>query len=146
MARNGRKDTSSMNLQNEALINYKEKSDFVGYEKLGNQTEVIGIMKQDNFVDEISDEGYVFLKENPFYAESGGQIYDIGYLKNDNCKAEVIDVIKAPNSQNMLHVKILSGTLKNHDSILTHVLSDRRSKITRNHSSVHLLQKSLRNY
>lgn len=143
MARNGRKDTSSMNLQNEALINYKEKSDFVGYEKLGNQTEVIGIMKQDNFVDEISDEGYVFLKENPFYAESGGQIYDIGYLKNDNCKASVIDVIKAPNSQNMLHVKILSGTLKNHDSILTHVLSDRRSKITRNHSSVHLLQKSL---
>ena len=143
MARNNRKDVSSMNLQNEALINYKEESLFVGYDKLGNNTKVIAIMKDDKFVSSIEDDGYVFLKENPFYAESGGQIYDLGYLKNDDCKAEVLSVIKAPNGQHMLHVKILSGVLKKDDEILTHVLNDRRMKIMRNHSAVHLLQKTL---
>ena len=143
MARNSRKDTSSMNLQNEQLINFKVDSTFVGYEKLGNKTKVIGIMKNDEFVDSISDEGYVFLKENPFYAESGGQIYDIGYLKNDDCKVEVVNVIKAPNGQHMLQVEIISGVLKNNSEILTHVLSDRRDRIMKNHSSVHLLQKTL---
>ena len=143
MARSNRKDVNSMNLQNEALIKFKDESTFIGYDKLGNDTKVIAIMKDDVFVDEIDDEGFVFLEENPFYAESGGQIYDIGYLKNDNCKLEVIDVIKAPNGQHMLHVKVLSGVLHKNDEILTHVLSDRRMKIMRNHSSVHLLQKTL---
>jgi len=143
MARNNRKATNSMNLQNEALMNYKEDSNFVGYEKLGNQTEVIGLVKKDKLVEELTDEGYVFLKENPFYAESGGQIYDIGYLKNDDCKVEVLDVMKAPNKQHLLHVKILSGVLKNKSLVLTHVIRDRREEIMKNHSSVHLVQKTL---
>ena len=146
MARNNRKIENSMNLQNELLINYKEESKFIGYEKLGNQTEVIAIMKDNKFVDTIEDEGYVFLKENPFYAESGGQIYDTGFIKNDDMKAEVIDVIKAPNKQHILHVKILSGKLKNKSTVLTHVLQDRREEIMKNHSSVHLLQKTLQDF
>ena len=143
MARNSHKNVSSMNLQNELLINYKEESKFVGYDKLGNETRVMAIMKDDEFVDETSDYGYVFLEENPFYAESGGQIYDTGYLKNDECKAEVISVVKSPNKQHMLYVKVLSGTLKSDSKILTHVLQTRREEIQKNHSSVHLLQKSI---
>ena len=146
MARSNRKITNSMNLQNELLINYKEESTFIGYEKLGNKTEVMAIMKDDQFVDELTDEGYIFLRENPFYAESGGQIYDTGFLKNDDCKAEVLDVVKAPNNQHLLHVKILSGTLKKNSQILTHVLQDRREEIMKNHSSVHLLQKTLQDF
>ena len=146
MARNNRKVESSMNLQNELLMNYKEESTFVGYEKLGNQTEVIAMMKNDEFVDELTDEGYIFLKENPFYAESGGQIYDTGFIKNDEAKVEVLDVVKAPNKQHLLHVKILSGTLKVHSTVLTHVLQDRREEIMKNHSSVHLLQKTLQEF
>ena len=146
MARTNRKVTSSMNLQNELLMNYKEESTFIGYEKLGNQTEVMAIMKDNVFVDSIDDEGYVFLKENPFYAESGGQIYDTGFLKNDEAKAEVLDVVKAPNKQHLLHVKILSGVLKSKSIVLTHVLQDRRTEIMKNHSSVHLLQKTLQEF
>lgn len=143
MARSTHKNTSSMNLQNELLINYKEESKFIGYEKLGNQTTVMAIMQDDKFVDTLTTDGYVFLKENPFYAESGGQIYDIGYLKNDEFKGEVIDVIKAPNKQHMLHVKVLSGVLKKDREVLTHVLQERRNEIAKNHSAVHLLQKSI---
>ena len=143
MARNNRKNVNSMNLQNELLINYKEESNFVGYDTLGNKTIVMDIIHDDKFVDSINDEGYIFIKDNPFYAESGGQIYDTGYIKNDECKLEVIDVIKAPNGQHLLHVKVLSGVLKKNSEILTHVLEDRRNSIARNHSSTHLLQKTL---
>ena len=146
MARNNRKVVNSMNLQNELLMNYKEESTFIGYEKLGNSTIVMDIMENDEFVDSLTDEGYIFLKENPFYAESGGQIYDIGYLKNDDCKVEVLDCIKAPNKQHLLHIKVLSGELKKGATILTHVMQDRREEIMKHHSATHLLQKSLQEF
>ena len=143
MARNSRKDVSSMNLQNELLINYKEESNFIGYDTLGSKTYVMDIIKDDKFVDSIDDDGYIFIKDNPFYAESGGQIYDTGFIKNDDCKLEVVDVIKAPNGQHLLHVKVLDGVLKKNSEILTHVLGERRDEIAKNHSSTHLLQKTL---
>ena len=133
-----------MELQNDLLINYKEESKFVGYDKLGLETEVIAIMKDNAFVNESSDDCYIFLKENPFYAESGGQISDSGYLKNNKCKLEVLDVIKAPNGQHLLYVKVLEGTVIKGDKILTHVLKEKRLAITKNHSSAHLLQNALR--
>ena len=143
LARNSRKVEASMNLQNDLLINYKKESKFVGYEKLGLETEVMDIMKDNVFVDSSSEDCYIFLKENPFYAESGGQVSDSGYLKNDNCKLEVMDVIKAPNGQHLLYVKVLDGTVNKGDKILTHVLKEKRLAIMKNHSSVHLLQRSL---
>ena len=146
MARNNRKVVSGMNLQNELLMNYKEESTFVGYEKLGNSTEVMEIMVDNNFVDTLTDEGYVFLRENPFYAESGGQIYDTGYLKNDDCRVEVLDCIKAPNKQHLLHVRVLSGELKKGSTVLTHVMQDRREEIMKHHSATHLLQKTLQEF
>lgn len=146
MARNNRKVVSGMNLQNELLMNYKEESTFVGYEKLGNNTIVMDIMVDNNFVDSLTDEGYIFLKENPFYAESGGQIYDTGYLKNDDCKVEVLECIKAPNKQHLLHVKVLSGELRKGSNILTHVMQDRREEIMKHHSATHLLQKTLQEF
>ncbi|MBQ8681701.1 MAG: alanine--tRNA ligase [Bacilli bacterium] len=146
MARNNRKVVSSMNLQNELLMNYKEESTFVGYEKLGNKTEVMNIMVDNSFVDSLTDEGYIFLKENPFYAESGGQIYDTGFLKNDECKVEVLDCLKAPNKQHLLHVKVLSGELKKGSIVLTHVMQDRREEIMKHHSATHLLQKTLQEF
>ena len=146
MARNNRKVVNSMNLQNELLMNYKEESTFVGYEKLGNKTEVTEIMVDNNFVDTLTAEGYIFLKENPFYAESGGQIYDTGYLKNDDCKVEVLDCVKAPNKQHLLHVNVLSGELKKGSTVLTHVMQDRREEIMKHHSATHLLQKTLQEF
>ncbi len=143
LARKNRKVESSMNLQNDLLINYHEESKFIGYEKLGSETEILDIMKDNEFVSSSQDDCYIILKENPFYAESGGQVSDSGYLKNDSCKLEVLDVIKAPNGQHLLYVKVINGIIKKGDKILTHVLKDKREDIMKNHSSVHLLQKSL---
>ena len=135
-----------MNLQNELLINYKEESKFVGYDKLGLETEVLAIMKDNNFIDTCSEDCYIFLKENPFYAESGGQVSDSGYLKNDKCKLEVTNVIKAPNGQHLLEVKVLEGTINKGDKILTHVSKEKRLAIMKNHSAAHLLQKVFKSY
>lgn len=143
MGREKRKNDTSMNLQNEILMNYKEPSTFVGYEKLGLETKVVGIYKDDKFTSETSDYGYLVLRENPFYIESGGQVSDTGYIKNDHVKIEVLDGLKAPNGQGLLKIRVLEGTVYKDDMVLTHVLQERRENICKNHSAVHLLQKSL---
>ncbi len=142
-ARRNRKVDASMNIQNELLLNYKEKSKFIGYEKLGSKTHIQAIIKNDKFVKKCNTECYIFLDENPFYAESGGQISDKGYLKNNSCKLEVLDVIKCPNKQHLLKVKVLEGTIIKGEGILTHVDKKSRDSICRNHSSVHLIQRTL---
>ncbi len=142
-ARRNRKVASSMNVQNELLLNYKEPSNFIGYETLGSKTHIQAIIKNDKFVDKCNTECYIFIEDNPFYAEMGGQVSDKGYLKNDNCKLEVIDVIKCPNKQHMLKVKVLSGTIYKGEVILTHVNKETRMATARNHSATHILQKTL---
>ena len=132
-----------MNIQNELLLNYKEESKFIGYEKLSSKTYIEAIIKNDKFVKKCNSECYIFLNDNPFYAESGGQVSDKGYLKNNSCKLEVIDVIKCPNKQHLLKVKVLEGTIIKGESIITHVDKAARDSICRNHSSIHLLQKTL---
>ena len=142
-ARRSRKVDGSMNVQNELLLNYTEPSNFIGYEKLSSKTIVQAIIKNDKFVKKCNTECYIFIKDNPFYAESGGQVADSGYLKNDHCKLEVLDVIKCPNKQHLLKVKVLDGIINAGDTILTHVDKKKRMAIARNHSATHLLQKTL---
>lgn len=142
-ARRNRKVDSSMNVQNELLLNYTEPSNFIGYETLGSKTHIQAIIKNDKFVDKCNTECYIFIEDNPFYAESGGQVSDKGYLKNDNCKLEVLDVIKCPNKQHLLKVKVLEGIIYKGEDILTHVDKDTRLATARNHSATHVLQKTL---
>ena len=142
-ARRNRKVESSMSVQNELLLNYKEPSKFIGYDKLGSKTYVKAILKNNKFVDSSTSECFIFLDENPFYAESGGQVADKGYLKNNSCKLEVLDVIKCPNKQHMLKVKVLEGTVIKGEGILTHVNKESRESTMRNHSATHLIQKTL---
>ena len=142
-ARRSRKAESSMNIQNELLLNYKEESKFVGYDTLEVKTFVQDIIKNDKFVNKCNTECYIFLHENPFYAESGGQISDKGTLQNNNCKLEVLDVIKCPNKQHLIKVKVLSGTINKGESIIATVDKEKRIATTKNHSSVHIIQKAL---
>lgn len=142
-ARRNRKVDSSMNIQNELLLNYTEPSNFIGYETLGSKTYIQAIIKNGKFVNKSNTECYIFLKDNPFYAESGGQVSDKGYLKNNSCKLEVLDVIKCPNKQHLLKVRVLEGTIIKGESILTHVDKEKRFATCRNHSATHLLQKAL---
>ena len=142
-ARRNRKVDSSMNVQNELLLNYKEKSNFVGYEKLNVKTYIKDIIKNDKFVNTCNTECYIFIENNPFYAESGGQASDKGTLRNNNCKLEVLDVIKCPNKQHLIKVKVLEGKIVKGESIIAHVDKRSRQSTANNHSATHILQKVL---
>lgn len=144
LARTSRKNEISMNSQNRALLNYKEISEFVGYEKLETTSKVIGLFIKDKEVNELSDEGYAIFDSTPFYAEKGGQVGDSGYIFNDNLKAEVIDVVVSPNKQNLHIVNVLEGSLKLGDVVNLKVNGRRRESIEKNHSVTHLLHESLK--
>ena len=143
LARNNRKVDNSMNIQNELLINYKEESKFVGYDVLENTTKIITLIKDNKFVDSITDNGYVVLEETPFYAESGGQVADTGYIMTDIMNAKVLDVIKAPNGQHLMFIEVINGTLSTGMEVKTSVDKQKRLDTCKNHSSVHIIQKTL---
>lgn len=143
LARANRSNLSSMNVQNEELINFKEESIFVGYEKLETETTIIKLFDGEHFVDSLENEGYVVLKETPFYAESGGQLSDNGLIIDGDTTLEVIDLFKGPNGQHFHYVKF-NGVIKVRDHVTAKVNADIRNKIMKNHSAAHLLQKALR--
>ena len=143
MARGARVDEASMNIQNEALLNFKTPSLFTGYDDYQTDTEVIALIKGDKLVDELDGEGYVILSETPFYAEMGGQVSDNGYIYNDNIKAEVVDMIISPNKQHVHIVDVIEGTIKLHDKVTARINVKKRESINKNHSATHLLHAAL---
>ncbi|MCR4911869.1 MAG: alanine--tRNA ligase [Bacilli bacterium] len=142
-ARSARGDLQSMNKQSIDLMNFKDESVF-NYDKLEIETEVIGLFKDGVKVDALNEEeGQVIFKETPFYAESGGQVSDTGLVIGKDLQAKVESVNKAPNKQHLHSISILFGELKVGDKVTLKVDDYRRKLITRNHSSVHLLQSAL---
>ena len=131
-----------MNTQNELLLKYMEKSEFV-YDKYRMKANIIDLISDEKIVDRIVKEGYVILDKTCFYATGGGQVNDTGMIVSDAFKARVMDVFKAPNGQNVHKVKVLTGVIKRGEVDLI-IDEDRRKRIESNHSSVHLLQYSLR--
>ncbi len=141
-ARNARGDLQSMNKQSPDLMNCQIPSVFTyGVEPI--QGKVVALFKDGVQVDSINEEGDIIFDQTTFYAESGGQVADIGDIANENTAAKVLDVHKAPNKQHLHHVEVLYGEIKVGDTFTLKVDSYRRKKIARNHSSVHLLQKAL---
>lgn len=133
---------NAMSSQNELLLNFKDKSEFV-YDKYKLKSKIIALISDDKLVERIAKEGFVIFDRTCFYATGGGQVNDTGVIVGDSFKARVIDVFKAPNGQNIHKIKVLSGVVKKTECELM-VDEDRRKKIESNHSSVHLLQYSLR--
>ena len=143
-ARDARSEEESMHGQSEDLMDFDAPSTFIGYDHNEMDSKVIGLFKDGNKVDSLDDEGIIILEETAFYAESGGQCADTGVLENDNFKAEVYDVQKAPHDQHMHFVKIENGSIKVGDTVHGLINVVDRDNTRANHSSLHLLQAALR--
>ncbi|MBR5207303.1 MAG: alanine--tRNA ligase, partial [Erysipelotrichaceae bacterium] len=143
-ARAARDDEQSMSSQSADLMAFEDASEFLGYSAHTMDAKVLGCFKNGVRVSSIDDEGDIILSQTAFYAESGGQIADTGVLSNENLKAEVIDVKKAPHKQHLHHIKVTEGTVAEGDMISGAIDSARRVRIMANHSSLHLLQSALR--
>jgi alanyl-tRNA synthetase len=120
-------------------------SDFMGYEKLIHTSDITALFKEGEIVNEVSkgDHAGIILESTPFYAESGGQIGDVGLLQSDSVLFTVTDTQKQGNAH--VHIGVVeSGTCKVGDSLKAVVESKHRNDIVRNHSATHLLHAALR--
>ncbi len=147
-ARKAREGFSDFGWENGSSIglNKNYETIFKGYENVEWETEVIGLYFDGEIVDRIDEgeEGVVLLKETPFYAESGGQVGDTGYIQNENFVGKVVDTKKI-NDQTIIHfIKVKKGSIKNGDTVVSIVDRKRRSDIKRNHSATHLLHRALK--
>ena len=127
---------------------------FKGYEGTRvTETQVVSIIKGDRQVDSLSeaDEGEVVLDHTPFYAESGGQVGDVGCLMTGDSKAGGTDFIASvvdthsPAQGLIVHkVKVEKGTLTVGDQVTAEVDVEKRDATRRNHTATHLMHAALR--
>lgn len=145
-ARSARQDVDSMQIQGGVLGDIKVESEFVGYDQVAVEAKVAAIIQNGELVTEAQEgeEVQVILDKTPFYAESGGQIADIGTMASESVKVDVLDVQKAPNGQNLHRVTVTAGTLTADSHIVAAVNPENRIHITKNHTATHLLHQALK--
>jgi alanyl-tRNA synthetase len=121
------------------------KTKFRGYKTLTLETVVLELFKNGKKVSSLKnkEEGYIVLKESPFYAEGGGQVADKGVIKSKKGEALVLDV-SAAYGYYLHKVKIISAEIKKKDKVNAEVDCQRRRSIAKNHTATHLLQSALR--
>lgn len=120
-------------------------SEFLGYSSLAEKGKVLALVKDGKKVDRLveGDNGVAVLDRTPFYAESGGQAGDCGYLELGANRLEVRDCHKQGASH--LHVvRVLQGAVSVGDSVAAEVDSNVRQATALNHSATHLMHAALR--
>ncbi|CAH1086761.1 alanine--tRNA ligase [Candidatus Nitrotoga sp. 1052] len=125
------------------------KTQFHGYEKLVTQGKVVALYKDGVAVQELSaaDTGIVVLDNTPFYAESGGQVGDVGVLQilsNNPTLFVVEDTQKIQPDVFGHHGQVKSGFIKVGDLVEAIVDEAARARTIRNHSVTHLMHRALR--
>ncbi len=122
-----------------------ESTEFVGYAQSDTQSHVEAILVEGKSVDraEAGSAVRVVLDQTPFYAESGGQIGDRGYLSGNDLVVRIEDVQKEGDF--FVHVgKIERGTLKRTDQVSAKIDRACRRRVQANHTATHLLQAALK--
>lgn len=120
-------------------------TDFKGYSSLVEESEIQCMYQNGNKIDVLdnNEKAVIVLKKTPFYAESGGQIGDSGYLEAVGAKFIVEDVQKS--SKAILHIgRLEKGSLNTNSEVTAIVDSSVRAAIAANHSATHLLHKTLK--
>jgi alanyl-tRNA synthetase len=124
----------------------KDPTIFHGYSDIKTESSIEAIIVEENLVNEISGKQVCSLVVNntPFYAESGGQVGDVGEIFNDQMTFTVSDTQKLPNGV-VVHIgQITQGHIGLSDKVTCVVNVQRRDSIKRNHSATHLLHKALK--
>lgn len=117
------------------------ENEFIGYDKMENESKILALLDEDfKCINELKsgEIGWVMLDFTPFYAMSGGQVGDTGFLDN----SEVLDTQKF-FGLNLSAVRA-SKTLKANDKVKAHIDEIKRAQIARHHSATHLLHYALR--
>ncbi len=122
------------------------QTEFCGYDTLelpAQVTALIGDAGSEIKSVSAGESVQVILERTPFYAESGGQVADHGWLSSQGVRVHVSDVRKAGKS--IVHVgKVVEGTLAVGAAVTASVEAERRAAVRLNHSATHLMHAALR--
>ena len=119
---------------------------FHGYETLEAKGNILALYKDGTAVNELAEGeiGVVVLDDTPFYAESGGQVGDVGELRSTHGIFAVEDTQKIQASVFGHHGVVRTGTLKVGNGVTAKVDTLARARTVRHHSATHLMHKALR--
>lgn len=132
-------------------IDYGEKLDveghteFIGYEHLQGKAVLSAMFAGSEPVNSLSagEKGQIVLDSTPFYAESGGQVGDVGLISTNNGEFLVTDAQKQGDV--FIHQgQVIKGTLKTGDIVFASVDAEHRQQVVLNHSATHLMHAALR--
>ncbi|MFA5982488.1 MAG: alanine--tRNA ligase [Methylococcaceae bacterium] len=127
-------------------IQFDSKTQFTGYESLKDSAQILALYKKGQAVDHLEDgeEAVVVLDKTPFYAESGGQMGDIGAILTADAIFDVTDTQKQAGNLYLHKGKLRAGILSVGEFCEAQVASEQRKATERNHSATHLLHAALR--
>ena len=138
---------AAQNFKANAQLPYEgQDTEFKGYSERQTESKVLALYKDGEQVNELNegDEGAVVIDFTPFYAESGGQVGDVGYIFAGENRFEVRDTQKIKAAVFGQFGVQTSGRLKVGDSVTAKVDDEIRNANMRNHSATHLMHKALR--
>ncbi|MBB3935240.1 alanine--tRNA ligase [Aureimonas phyllosphaerae] len=121
-------------------------TEFLGYDTETAEAQVRAIVQGGKEVESAAagEEVAVVLNQTPFYAESGGQVGDTGFMKGEGVRFAVTDTQKVADGLFIHRGKVVEGTLKVGAPLGLVVDHERRTRIRANHSATHLLHEGLR--
>ena len=124
------------------------KNAFRGYETTRCDAQVVALIKAEGEVEKVNagEEAEVVLNETPFYAESGGQVGDVGRLVNITTDAVAsVDDTYSPVLGLVVHkVRVEKGSVGVGDTVTAEVDVEKRDATRRNHTATHLMHAALR--
>ena len=145
-ARDARQNSDDAGWQDDLFAGI-EKTQFVGYKQFSvTSATILGLFKDNIAVDKVHEgdsDVTVVVDKTPFYAQSGGQEGDNGVIVRKKSVIR-IDDCKKVNDIYMHKGEVISGFMSVGDKIGLKIDTENRMATSRNHSSAHLLQASLR--
>lgn len=144
-ARNARANLSGWSNASKTLLSSLPKTEFTGYDAFETDgAKVLAIIDGDDSLDSINEgEFSLVLDKTPFYAESGGQVGDVGIITGGDAAVTVLDA-KKTDGVTIHFCRMVNGTLKKGDTVRAEINEAKRVATMRNHSAAHLLQAALR--
>ncbi|ULJ68744.1 alanine--tRNA ligase [Wielerella bovis] len=123
-----------------------QDTEFTGYTERSGSAKIIALYKDSEVVSELreGETGVIVLDKTPFYAESGGQVGDVGMIFVGENQFEVRDTQKIKAAVIGQFGALISGSLKVGDTVTASINNDLRESIMRNHSVTHLMHQALR--
>ena len=136
---------SQFGLDYNQLVKVDTDTLFEGYDSTAGSAQIISLLRDGQAVDVLAEgeTGVVVLDRTPFYAESGGQVGDTGYLSGAGVRFDVRDTTKAGGAH-LHHGVVVNGSLAVGASIKAVVDDSIREATKANHSATHLLHAALR--